>query len=184
MRMLALLLILAIVLVIFTIVLIRGKHASSQQQSHRTRPAKVLPSPPPPRGPSRLPPNLFNPQHKNSQPPTPNSRRQGLTPQMWAQVAKELLAQDRGLLQERDARGMSVLHVAAASGRCEDLVFLYAETGGEELIRRPDANGDDALALAPPNIRGPLPNSGSQIPNPESRIPSPESRIPSSFGRC
>lgn len=67
-------------------------------------------------------------------------------------VSKALLDASPALLSMSDSKGQTCLHLAAKSGRCEDLVFLFAERGHAALIRTQDHDGNDCLALAPPNV--------------------------------
>lgn len=68
-------------------------------------------------------------------------------------VSKLLLDHEAALLKQADSEGKTVLHVVAHSGKCEDLVDLFVDRGGPELIQAKDAAGNDCLAEAPPNVK-------------------------------
>ena len=75
----------------------------------------------------------------------------GLTQVVWWVVLR--VAQP-ALLKQVDSEGKTVLHVVAHSGKCEDLVDLFVDRGGPELIEAKDAAGNDCMADAPPNVKG------------------------------
>eukprot|EP00961_Rhodomonas_salina_P001544 21378-Rhodomonas_salina.2 len=66
-------------------------------------------------------------------------------------VAKALLAAAPELLFSTDAAGKTVLHHVAEAGTCEDLVWLFAEKGGEKLVKMKDGKGADVLEHAAPS---------------------------------
>ena len=63
-------------------------------------------------------------------------------------VSKALLDASPALLSMSDSKGQTCLHLAAKSGRCEDLVFLFAERGHAALIRTQDHDGAPSCARA------------------------------------